>query len=109
DGVRVGERTIAAKVILWAAGVRASPVGDWLGVAGDAARRVPVEPDLTLAADPAVFVIGDTATIAAWDGKPVPGIAPAAKQEGRHVAYTIKARLRGTPTGPFRYRHAGSL
>ncbi len=109
EGVRVGGRTIAARVILWAAGVRASPVADWLGVTGDAAKRVSVEPDMSLPGDPCVFVIGDTATIAAWDGKPVPGIAPAAKQQGRHVANTIRARLRGTTSGPFRYRHAGSL
>jgi NADH dehydrogenase len=109
DGVVVGERTIAAKVILWAAGVRASPIADWLGVTGDAAKRVAVEPDLTLAGDPAIFVIGDAATIAAWNGRPVPGIAPAAKQQGRYVANVIRARLRGEAARPFRYRHAGSL
>jgi NADH dehydrogenase/putative oxidoreductase len=57
-----------------------------------------------------VFVIGDTAASAGWDGKPVPGLAPAAKQGGAHVAKVIAARLRGTPPPPpFRYRHSGSL
>jgi NADH dehydrogenase len=58
---------------------------------------------------PDIFAIGDTVTIAAPDGKPVPGIAPAAKQQGRYVAATIKARLRGGTSAPFRYQHAGSL
>jgi NADH dehydrogenase len=69
-----------------------------------------VLPDLTVPGHPQVFAIGDTVTIAAPDGKPVPGIAPAAKQAGRHVANTIKARLRGdTASRAFRYKHAGSL
>jgi NADH dehydrogenase len=58
---------------------------------------------------PDIFAIGDTVTIAAWNGKPVPGIAPAAKQQGRHVAASIKARLKGAAPAPFRYQHAGSL
>jgi NADH dehydrogenase len=108
-GVMVGEQAIAAKVILWAAGVRASPVADWLGVPADHANRVKVEADLSVPGHPDIFVIGDTATIAAWDGKPVPGIAPAAKQQGRHVAAAIRARLRGDVPSAFRYSHAGSL
>ena len=58
---------------------------------------------------PDIFAIGDTVTIDAWDGKPVPGIAPAAKQQGRYVAASIKARLRGETPAPFRYKHSGSL
>lgn len=109
-GVVFGERKLAAKVILWAAGVRASPAADWLGAPADLANRVRVEPDLSAPGYPEIFVIGDTATIDAWHGKPVPGIAPAAKQQGDHVAATIKARLRGDAVSrPFRYRHAGSL
>ena len=95
DGVVLGGRKLLAKVILWAAGVRASPAADWLGVPADQANRIKVEPDLTAPGHPEIFVIGDTATISAWHGKPVPGIAPAAKQQGRHVATTIKMRLRG--------------
>lgn len=108
DGVVFGEREVAAKVILWAAGVHASPAADWLGVQCDRVNRV--QPDLSAPGHPEIFVIGDTATIDAWHGKPVPGIAPAAKQQGDHVAATIKARLRGDAAQrPFHYRHAGSL
>jgi hypothetical protein len=72
--------------------------------------RIKVEPDLSTPGHPEIFVIGDTATIDGWHGKPVPGIAPAAKQQGRHVATTIKIRLRGDASPrPFRYKHSGSL
>ncbi len=110
EGVAFGGRTVAAKVILWAAGVRASPAAAWLGAAADGAGRVKVAADLTAAGRPEIFVIGDTATIDAWHGKPVPGIAPAAKQQGTYVAAAIKRRLAGDASPrPFRYRHDGSL
>jgi NADH dehydrogenase len=110
NGVAFGDRTLSAKVILWAAGVRASPAADWLGVPADHANRVRVERDLSTPGHPEIFVIGDTATIDGWHGKPVPGIAPAAKQQGRHVARAIKMRLRGDASPvPFRYKHSGSL
>jgi NADH:ubiquinone reductase (H+-translocating) len=110
QGVVFGEQRLAAKVILWAAGVRASPAAAWLGAAADGAGRIQVAPDLTVPGRPEIFVIGDTATIDAWHGKPVPGIAPAAKQQGAHVAETIKRRLGGDSSPrPFRYRHAGNL
>ena len=109
-GVVYGGRSLPAKVILWAAGVRASGAAAWAGLPADGAGRVKVEPDLTAPGHPDIFVIGDTATINAWHGKPVPGIAPAAKQQGAHVATIIKARLRGETTSqPFRYSHAGNL
>ena len=109
-GVIYADRTLAAKVILWAAGVRASPAAAWAGLPADNAGRVKVEPDLTAPGHPEIFVIGDTATIDAWRGKPVPGIAPAAKQQGLHVARTIRARLRGdTAQRMFRYKHSGNL
>jgi NADH:ubiquinone reductase (H+-translocating) len=109
-GVIYGGRPLAAKVILWAAGVRASPAAAWAGLPADNAGRVKVEPDLTAPGHPEIFVIGDTATIDAWRGKPVPGIAPAAKQQGLHVARTIRARLRGdTVRRMFRYKHSGNL
>jgi NADH:ubiquinone reductase (H+-translocating) len=109
-GVRIGEQIVAADVILWAAGVRASPAAAWLGAAADSAGRVKVAPDLTLAGHPEIFVIGDTATVNVWNGKPAPGIAPAAKQQGAFVARTIKRRLAGdSASRPFRYRHAGDL
>ena len=110
QGVVFGEQRLAAKVILWAAGVRASPAAAWLGAPADGAGRIQVAPDLTAPGRPDIFVIGDTATIDAWHGKPVPGIAPAAKQQGTHVAETIKRRLAGESSPrPFRYRHAGNL
>ena len=110
NGVTFGDRTLSAKVILWAAGVRASPAADWLGVPADHANRVKVERDLSTPGHPEIFVIGDTATIDGWHGEPVPGIAPAAKLQGRHVANTIKMRLRGVASPvPFRYKHSGDL
>ena len=110
NGIVFDGQNLSAKVILWAAGVRASPAADWLGVPADHANRVKAKPDLSAPGYPEIFVIGDTATVDGWHGKPVPGIAPAAKQQGRHVATTIKIRLRGdAATRPFRYKHAGSL
>jgi NADH dehydrogenase len=109
-GVRIGEQIVAADVILWAAGVRASQAAAWLGAPADSAGRVKVEPDLTIAGHPEIFVIGDTATVNVWNGKPAPGIAPAAKQQGAHVARSIKQRLAGDSSPrPFHYRHAGDL
>jgi NADH dehydrogenase len=79
-------------------------------MAADSAGRAKVEPDLTAPGHPEIFVIGDTAIINAWRGKPVPGIAPAAKQEGLHVAHTIRRRLSGDAAPRnFRYRNAGNL
>jgi NADH:ubiquinone reductase (H+-translocating) len=110
DGVIFGDRPLAAKVILWAAGVRASPAAAWLRMPADAAGRLKVEPDLTAPGRPEIFVIGDTATIDAWKGRPVPGIAPAAKQQGAHVAKTIKRRLGGDAVArAFHYQHSGNL
>jgi NADH:ubiquinone reductase (H+-translocating) len=109
DGVVYGGKKLHARTIIWAAGVRASPAAEWLGAPADRAGRVEVLPDLTVPGHPDIFAIGDTVTIAAWDKKPVPGIAPAAKQQGRYVAEMIKARLAGSLLAPFRYKHAGSL
>jgi NADH dehydrogenase len=110
QGVIFGDEPLAARVILWAAGVRASPAAAWLGMPADNAGRLKVQPDLTAPGRPEIFVIGDTATIDAWKGKPVPGIAPAAKQQGAHVADTIKRRLRGESAArAFRYKHSGNL
>jgi NADH:ubiquinone reductase (H+-translocating) len=109
-GVIYGDQPLAAKVVLWAAGVRASAAAAWAGLPADNAGRALVEPDLTAPGHPEIFVIGDTATINAWQGRPVPGIAPAAKQQGMHVARTIKMRLSGDTTPRlFRYKHSGSL
>ena len=109
DGVVYGDHSLQAKTLIWAAGVRASPAAEWLGAASDRAGRLQVQPDLTVPGHPDIFAIGDTVVIADPDGKPVPGIAPAAKQQGRYVADCIKKRLRGETSAPFRYQHAGSL
>jgi NADH:ubiquinone reductase (H+-translocating) len=109
DGVVYGGNRLDTKTIIWAAGVRASPAAEWLGAPADRAGRLQVLPDLTVPGHPDIFAIGDTVTINGPDGKPVPGIAPAAKQQGRYAADTIKARLNGSTPAPFHYQHAGSL
>ena len=109
DGVVYGDHRLDAKTIIWAAGVRASPAAEWLGAPADRAGRLQVLPDLTVPGHPDIFAIGDTVDIAGPDGKPVPGIAPAAKQQGQYVANCIKVRLKGDTVAPFRYQHAGSL
>lgn len=104
-----GER-IFAGTVLWAAGVVASPAAGWLGTEPDRAGRIKVGPDLSVPGLPNVFAIGDTALALAWEGRPVPGLAAAAKQEGAYVAAVLRARLRGTAApAPFRYHHKGSL
>jgi NADH:ubiquinone reductase (H+-translocating) len=109
DGVVYGGQALQAKTLIWAAGVRASPAAEWLGAPADRAGRLQVLPDLTVPGHPDIFAIGDTVDIAGPDGKPVPGIAPAAKQQGQYVANCIKARLKGDTVAPFYYKHAGSL
>jgi NADH dehydrogenase len=109
-GVTIAGDRIEARTILWAAGVAASPAAKWLGVEADRAGRVKVEPDLTLAGHPEIFVLGDTATLADAGGRPLPGIAPVAKQQGKYAAQVILSRGDGGPAPPaFRYRHLGNL
>jgi NADH:ubiquinone reductase (H+-translocating) len=110
SGVFLGEEAIAAGAVVWAAGVAASAAADWLGAERDRAGRVKVGPDLTVAGHPEIFVIGDTAAVVDNEGKPVPGIAPAAKQMGKYAASVIVARVRqNMAPAPFRYRHQGDL
>lgn len=110
DGVIVGKQKIPSATVLWAAGVAASPAGVWLDAKTDGAGRVIVEHDLSVPGHPNIFVAGDTAAVMDSSGKPVPGIAPAAKQQGRYIASVIRSRLKGEKTPPaFRYRHAGNL
>jgi NADH dehydrogenase len=104
-----GER-IAARTIVWGAGVQASPAAKWLSAEKDRAGRVIVAKDLSVSGHPDVFVIGDTAAVMDSKGNPVPGIAPAAKQMGAYVGRLIAARIAGKAgSAPFRYFHAGSL
>jgi NADH dehydrogenase len=109
QGVQLGERCIAAHTVVWAAGVSASPLGRALGVEVDRSGRVRVEPDLSLPGHPEVFVAGDLARVEEPDGSLVPGVAPAAMQEGRRAAQNILLRLRQQPTQPFRYVDKGTL
>ncbi len=108
EGVKLGEERIAARTVLWAAGVAASPLARDLGVPLDRAGRVIVQPDLSVPGHPDIFIAGDLASLQ-YDGKPVPGVAPAAKQMGRHVAHAIRARLQGRAPAAFRYRDFGNL
>jgi NADH dehydrogenase len=105
---KFGEQTIAARTILWAAGVAASPLGKQLGAEVDRAGRVHVAPDLSLPSRPEVFVAGDLASLQ-QDGKPVPGVAPAAKQMGACAASNILARIEARPAKAFHYTDFGAL
>jgi NADH dehydrogenase len=108
-GIMIGERFVPARTVIWAAGVQASNAARWLDAPADRAGRVIVGPDLTVPGVPDVFVIGATAHVES-QGKPGPGIAPAAKQPGGYVARVIRARLAGRPAPPpFAYRHFGNL
>jgi len=108
EGYQVGGTFVRAHTVVWAAGVAGSPLAKSLGVPLDRAGRVAVSPDLSVPGRNDVFVIGDLATLQ-QDGKPVPGVAPAAKQMGNHVARVIRARLAGETAAPFRYRDYGNL
>jgi NADH dehydrogenase len=113
DGGRVED--VDARTVIWAAGVTASGLAARLaraaGLGVDRAGRVTVEPDFTLPGHPEVFALGDMVTVRAGDGSilPLPGLAPVAIQEGRYAARVIRARLRGRPLAPFRYRDKGNL
>jgi putative oxidoreductase len=110
NGVLLAGEVLPARTVLWAAGVQASPAAAWLGAQQDKAGRAAVGPDLSVDASGVVFAIGDVAASLAWNGQPVPGLAPAAKQGGTYVASVIRRRIEGRPAPkPFRYRHAGSI
>jgi len=107
--VRIGEDIVPAEVVLWAAGVAASPLGRALGVPVDRAGRVMVEPDLSIPGHREVFVIGDLATMKDEHGNTLPGVAPVAMQQGKFVARQISADLAGQPRERFHYFDKGSL
>lgn len=110
DGVTIGEENVGCRTVVWAAGVAASPAAAWLDIPADRAGRALVDGRLNAPGHPEIFVIGDTAAVPTADGKPIPGIAPAAKQQGAYVAGVIRARLAGQPApAPFRYQHQGNL
>lgn len=111
EGVMIGENDrLDSACVVWGAGVAASPAAQWLGAEADRAGRTIVGPDLSLPGDKRVFVIGDTALVLSEESKPVPGVAPAAKQMGQYVADVIQRRVTGKPSpGPFKYRDHGNL
>ena len=109
DGVLIAGTRLLTKTVIWTAGVAASPAGQWLGAEVDRAGRVKVARDLSLPDHPQVFVLGDTASVS-QDGKPLPGVAPVAVQEGRYVAQVIADRVAGKAhLQPFQYRNKGNL
>jgi NADH:quinone reductase (non-electrogenic) len=108
--VEVGAERIEAGTILWSAGVAAAPVARSLGIPLDRAGRVPVEPDLSVPGHPEVFVVGDLAAFLHQTGKPLPGVAQVAIQQGRYAAKAIARRVSGQPpAGHFHYRDLGNL
>lgn len=109
NAVMVGEHAIPAATIIWSAGVKASPLAKVLGVPLDRAGRVLVAPDLTIPGHPEVFVIGDAAALVDSAGKLLPGVAPVAIQQGRHVARNIERVTQGKPLSPFHYFNKGNL
>src|SRR5215471_9673077 len=109
DGVVVAGERIASKTVIWTAGVAPSPAGKWLKVETDRAGRVRIQKDLTVPGHPEVFVVGDTAALE-QDGKPLPGVAQVAMQQGRYAGKLIHSRITGsTPPSPFHYFDKGTL
>jgi NADH dehydrogenase FAD-containing subunit len=109
DGVIVGGERIASRTVIWTAGVAASPAGKWLAVETDHSRRVKVQTDLSVPGHPEVFVVGDTASLQ-QDGKPLPGVAQVAMQQGRYAGRLIHRRVSETPAlPPFRYFDKGNM
>jgi NADH:ubiquinone reductase (H+-translocating) len=110
SGVNIDTTRIEARTVIWAAGVAASPAGHWISAKCDRVGRIEVNPDLSVPGHPEIFAIGDTALALGANGKPLPGIAPVAKQQGRYVGSLIKTRQRGTQrVKPFHYRSYGNL
>jgi len=109
QGVVVGGERIASRTVVWTAGVTPSPAGKWIGAKTDRAGRIEVAPDLSVPGMPGVFAVGDT-THLLQDGKPLPGVAQTALQQGRYVGELIATRLAGSPAPPpFRYFDKGNL
>jgi NADH:ubiquinone reductase (H+-translocating) len=109
QGVSLGGERVESRTVMWAAGVMASPAGNWLGAQTDRAGRVKVAADLSVPGHPDVFVIGDTALALDENCKPLPGVAPVAKQQGQYVAELLARRAREEEIPPFRYRDFGAM
>jgi NADH:ubiquinone reductase (H+-translocating) len=109
DAVYVGDERIATYTTVWAAGVKCSPLGQWLDVPLQRGGRVPVEPDLTLANRPEIYVIGDLAWLLGKNGQPLPGVAPVAIQQGTAAGQNIARSVLGEQRQPFKYVDKGTL
>jgi NADH:ubiquinone reductase (H+-translocating) len=109
SGISIGAERLPTRTIVWAAGVKASPAAAWLAAESDRAGRVRVAADLSVPGHPDIFVIGDAAAAAGADGKPLPGVAPVAKQQGRYVANVLIARAAGKTLPAFHYRDFGAM
>jgi NADH:ubiquinone reductase (H+-translocating) len=107
--ILASDERIAAGTVLWAAGVKAAPVARSIGVELDRAGRVLVQPDLSVAEYPNLFVVGDLALLEGKDGKPLPGVAQVAMQEGKRAAANVLCRIGGLPGDPFVYKDLGSM
>jgi len=108
-GVLIAGERIASRMVIWTAGVAPSPAGKWLGVETDRGGRVKVQPDLSVPGHPNIFVVGDTASLA-QDGRPLPGVAQVALQQGRYVGRLLRGRVAGArPPAPFRYFDKGNM
>ncbi|CAO3433027.1 NAD(P)/FAD-dependent oxidoreductase [Azospirillum doebereinerae] len=108
-GVTIAGRFIPAGTMVWGAGVKASPAGQWLGVETDRAGRIKVDADLSVPDLEGVYALGDTALVAGDDGKPLPGLAQVAKQQGEHLGRSLAANiLSGAAMAPFRFRNRGN-
>ena len=109
DRVCIGSEEMPSSLTLWAAGVKASPLGEKLGAELDRAGRVKVKPDLSLPAHPEVFIVGDLAAVVDEGGQPLPGVAPVAIQQGKYMRRALAADLAGKPRPAFRYVDKGSM
>jgi NADH:ubiquinone reductase (H+-translocating) len=109
DSVYVGDERIETRSVVWSAGVAASPLGKALGVPVDRIGRVEVEADLSVPGHPEIFVVGDLASSVGPDGKPLPGLAPVAIQQGKATGRNIARLIAGQPTRPFRYLDKGTM
>ncbi|WP_298955033.1 NAD(P)/FAD-dependent oxidoreductase [uncultured Methylobacterium sp.] len=109
SGVTLAGRRIPAATVVWGAGVTASPAAAWLGLATDRSGRIPVEADLSVTGFPDVYALGDTALCRDAEGRPLPGLAQVAQQQGTHLGRALRDTLaRGTPVPPFRFRNRGN-
>ncbi|MDB5386516.1 MAG: dehydrogenase-like protein [Planctomycetaceae bacterium] len=109
QGVNVGSERIQSATVLWAAGVKASPLGKDAGLNVDRQGRVLVEPDLSVQGHPNIFVVGDQACFLHQTGKPLPGTAPVAMQQGHYLARLIRLEQRGQPRQPFHFTDKGQM